>query len=179
MILICSAGNDEITARMGDEPTPFLPTVDFNVAADGGSGNDAIAVNANVDPASLVGFDPQPEPPVVRFGLALRGGDGADRITSRLGIGPVPFFPPAVGCTLVMDGGAGNDLLDAQFDAEASGQGVADLRAALLGGDGDDALRLLWTAGAFDALAFADGGAGIDTGVLSPGVRHTNVERVG
>jgi hypothetical protein len=79
-----------------------------------------------------------------------------------------------------MDGGTGNDLLDAQFEADATQQKVADLQVALSGGDGNDSLRLTWTPGiAFDVDAFADGGAGIDTGVFSPGVRHVNVERLG
>jgi hypothetical protein len=174
------AGDDEITARIGIEPTPFVPVVDFVVGIDGGDGNDAVAVNTQIDPGSLVGFNPQPEPPVLNIAIGVRGGAGLDRITSRMGIQPTPFLPPAIDVSLRMDGGTGNDLLDAQFEADATQQKVADLQVALSGGDGNDSLRLTWTPGiAFDVDAFADGGAGIDTGVFSPGVRHVNVERLG
>ncbi len=109
-----------------------------------------------------------------------------DRVDELLGVNdaleeleqPTPFLPPLIRCNLTMDGGAGNDVLDAVFSADTK-QKVAELNVALFGGDGADMLRLLWTPGAFEALAFADGGAGLDTGLFSPGVRHVNVESVG
>ena len=179
MTIAGGIGDDDISARMGVQPTPFLPVVDLNLDVDGGAGDDALSAISFVGPGTAEGFNPQPEPPAARFDVALRGGSGVDRITSRMGVQPTPFLPVVVGCSLVMDGGAGNDVLDAWFDADAAGQKVAGLRVALLGGDGDDSLRLGWTEGAFDALAFADGGAGVDVGVFGPGVRSVNVERLG
>lgn len=170
-------GDDDVSARMGIEPTPFLPVTHFNLAMDGGLGNDILSVNTNVDPGALVGFNPQPEPPAVRINVDLRGGDGADRITSRMGVEPTPFLPPVVDVNLTADGGVGNDVLDAEFRGAASRK--VGLRATLLGGDGDDTFRLLWTRDAFETTASADGGAGFDTGLFSPGVRAVSVEQVG
>jgi hypothetical protein len=123
---------------------------------------------------------PDPDTPDVAVALTVRGGAGPDRITSRMGIRPTPFLPPLVDFTLPLDGGAGNDVLGARFESGATQQTVADLHVALSGGDGNDALRLPASPGvAFDLGAVADGGAGFDVGVFSPGVRFVNVERLG
>jgi hypothetical protein len=78
-----------------------------------------------------------------------------------------------------MDGGAGNDVLEATFRSDSTAQKVAELNVTQLGGDGNDLMRLLWSEGAFDTTAFADGGVGFDTGLFSPGVKHVNLEKVG
>ena len=115
---------------------------------------------------------------MTRFNLSLLGGRGTDRITFRMGVQPTPFAQP-IDCTLMMDGGDGGDVIDAEFTSDPTRQKVAELRVALVGGGGNDALRLLRTAGAaFDVNALADGGAGIDVGVFAPGVWHVNVERL-
>jgi hypothetical protein len=171
-------GRDRITSRIGIQPTPFHKMVDLNLSMDGGAGDDILSENTDIDPSALVGFNPQPEPPIIHVGVEMDGGDGSDRITSRWGVGPEPFHK-AFDLDLSMDGGVGDDALDAQFSDHKGSQNVADLRVALLGGDGNDALSLLLTPGAFDAAAFADGGAGFDTGLFSHGVKHKNVEQVG
>jgi hypothetical protein len=107
-----------------------------------------VAVDSHVGPYMPFGFNPPPEP-ALNFVVGLRGGLGVDRIVSRLGGEPTPFAPPVIGCALAMDGGAGNDVLDAQFAADATQQKVAD------------------------------GGARFDIGVFSHGVRHANVEWLG
>ena len=97
----------------------------------------------------------------------------------RMGVEPTPFQPPLSEFDLVLDGGAGSDVLDAAFEANPTQQTVQKVRVALLGGAGNDTLRVMWTPGlAFDVDAFADGGTGFDVGVFSPGVRHVNVERL-
>lgn len=178
MSLFGGSGRDRLNSRMNIQPTPFHKMINCHLIMDGGAGDDILAVNTEIGPGPLVGANPPLELPVFSFDLDLRGSDGNDRIVSRMGIEPTPFHKMAA-CDLTIDGGTGDDVLDAQFSTGTRNQKVADLRVALLGGDGNDALRLSFTPGGFAASAFADGGMGFDTGRFSPGVKHVNVEQVG
>jgi hypothetical protein len=166
----------DINAVMGVQPEPFVSAIMTEVSVNGGIGDDNISVLAEINAA--MGVDPEPfRPAEFRFDLEVRGGQGHDNISAVMGVEPQPFLPH-ITIGVILDGGNGNDTLSADFRGPQAGQIVADLVVALVGGDGDDALRLLWTDEAFMVLAFADGGDGLDTGVFSPGVRHINVERV-
>jgi hypothetical protein len=166
----------EINAVMGVNPDPFRPAILTEVRVSGGAGDDAIGVLAEINAA--MGVDPEPfRPAEFQLILEVRGGAGNDDINAVMGIDPQPFLPP-ISIIAIVDGGLGHDALSAEFRTAAAGRIVADLLVAMFGGDGDDTLRLLWTDGAFDVLAFANGGDGFDSGVFSPGVRHINVEQV-
>jgi hypothetical protein len=177
------------------------------VGIDGRKGNDVISVQI-VNPGTLVGFNPQPEPPLVHLNIDagagddtidarmtigptpfvpsrtvvnINGGLGNDVISARIvnpgtlaGFNPQPE-PPLV--RLTIDGGAGRDVVDAVFSGELS-EVRAKLDVRLFGGADNDLLTLLWDDEIWDVLAFVDGGTGSDTGVFSPGTRHTRIERV-
>ena len=86
----------------------------------------------------------------VDVAMNLHARAGNDRLTARgirnpeapAGANPLGAIS-TVRAALTMEGGAGNDVLDAVFQGLATEPGELD--AVLLGGMGDDTLRLLWT----------------------------------
>jgi hypothetical protein len=149
-------GLDRITSRLRVEPTPFTPVVNFEFLADGGVGDDLMAVNTEIDPAALVGFNPQPEPPVVNVTVGLDGGAGDDLMAVNTEIDPAALVgfnpqpePPVVNVTVGFDGGAGDDLLAVNTEIDPAAlvgfnpqpePPVVNVTVGMNGGAGNDVL---------------------------------------
>jgi hypothetical protein len=140
------ADDDQITVA-GFNAQPSQPGTVASLDVQGNEGDDRMEIG---------GFNPQPDPLGAFVSVNVQGGSGDDFII-------IHYSGALNGALRVrLDGGDGNDRIDArlQFDAESRGRVVAEV----FGGAGDDHLTLaiddpgLLT----DIAALIDGGDGFD-----------------
>jgi len=151
----------------------------LTLEASGGVGDDYVVLSAA--PAS--GTSSQATPTLiansaVRFNL--QGDAGNDRVVGLI----QPCITPEGTLDLIFGGGAGNDLFNLMLDLEAAdlnppsesdpaSEQDGPIRLTASGGDGDDRLYLsVRNLGKSKSLfnAALDGGAGLDTALITPGI---------
>jgi hypothetical protein len=151
----------------------------LDLVASGGIGDDSVVLSGVAASQTAAAFTPT----LIansRVSFNFRGDLGNDRLTGLL----QPCITPAGTLDMIFEGGAGNDLFNLMLDLEpgelnppsesdpASVQN-GPVRLSVLGGDGDDRLYLfVQNLGKSESLFLArlDGGAGLDSGVVSPGL---------
>lgn len=160
-----------------------LETVRVNAGLDliasGGTGDDSLVLSGIAASRTAAAFTPT----LIansRVSFNFRGDLGNDRLTGLI----QPCVTPAGTLDLIFEGGAGNDLFNLMLDLEpgelnppsnSDPASVQDgpVQLAVLGGDGDDRLYLFVpNLGKSESLFAArlDGGAGLDTAVVSRGL---------
>jgi hypothetical protein len=179
----------------GFNPQPDPPHFIVDIDVEGGAGDDTLSSVIVVSPVVLKGFNPQPDPPhfIVDIDFHANGGGGNDDIelnasvnqpgAAALSAQPEPssdfVAPTDVSFAVAMEGGQGNDMLDAFFTLLGGSRGR--LRAELEGGAGDDIFSLLFTEhpdSNLDFVGLIKGGKGRDRARISAGVIAKNVEDV-
>ncbi len=155
-------GNDAVTQVLN----AVAANAGLNLTADGGRGDDTVGITAGAATPSLFVNSS------VR--LTLEGGLGNDRLHGLL----VPCIMPEASLDVIFSGGSGNDLFDILLALEAdspdsTGPSEGPVGLTLLGGDGNDQLRLsiqnLGQSKSMLDLQHA-GGSGDDTAVVTPSI---------
>ena len=188
----CAARNVNLNGRVtidlqggagSDIVQQSLETVRVNAGLDlvasGGIGDDSVMLSGVAASQTAAAFTPT----LIansRVSFNFRGDLGNDRLTGLL----QPCITPAGTLDMIFEGGAGNDLFNLMLDlepgelnppSESDPASVQDgpVRLSVLGGDGNDRLYLfVQNLGKSESLfeTRLDGGAGLDTAVVSPGL---------
>ncbi|MCI0684016.1 MAG: Ig-like domain-containing protein [Gemmataceae bacterium] len=156
-------GRDDVTARMGVQPTPFMPTVFSVMSFDGGADDDSLSVIT--DASAVMGSEPTPFVPSLFSQVNVAGGDGNDSISALTNItallGAQPTFMPIILSATNIDAGAGDDTLSVLTNITAPMGTQATLVMANV-----------------ISVTNVDGGLGFDTGDFPPGTTYANMEVV-
>jgi Ca2+-binding RTX toxin-like protein len=162
-------GNDVLEATHSTDGENGI--TDVTNRLDGGKGNDSVTANATALGGRVLALN------------HLEGGDGRDTLTARLDAGALGGVPPVTpdlyDVSNVLNGGSGNDRLEAVLSVRASPGVTDDSRAVnrLDGGSGNDTLMATVVPGTFGFLIDSpaenrlDGGSGNDilVATVAPG----------
>jgi hypothetical protein len=155
-------GNDTYRVNLDLSLLDLTSDADLFLGADGGIGNDNLAVTRNGTTPSVTAIQDAAD-----FDIRLNGGIGNDIITVDLGGGGIDAFTNGT-IRLRADGGAGTDLVSLTMDStEGPSTGPGRYDVAVTGGPGNDTVNathnVVGSVAYLQGAMILDGGVGIDT----------------